>query len=271
MILGISESSRKREGEQILPPSAAVLGTRRVRSTARVTLGARRGTMRDVKDGFALEGMAAIDLIVARAAPAIAAAWDGGTERVAFIVSRGTDSFDIGFADRADATAQLHTLSTRVTPAEAARLRSYAAELKRGAQPGIQCVLLGFGDAMLVEIEPEDIRNGVPAQPVPNERLAELLAICATREGASRELAEIRLVLRAETGCELAELAALEEVVERDWTNLAALSSAIDRARAAAGPLLPTAAGQRARLVLDMLEQATSDRGGIVNAPGGVA
>jgi hypothetical protein len=57
----------------------------------------------------------------------------------------------------------------------------------------------------------------------------------------------------------------------RGTMRLAALSTAIDRARAAAGPLLPTATGQRTRLVLDMLEQATSDRGGVVNAPGGVA
>jgi hypothetical protein len=78
-----------------------------------VTIAAGRGTMGDVKDGFALDGMAAIDWIVARAAPAIAAAWDGTMARVAFIVCRTADSFDVGFVRRADAVAQLRNLSTR--------------------------------------------------------------------------------------------------------------------------------------------------------------
>ncbi|HVY48492.1 MAG TPA: hypothetical protein VHB21_21535, partial [Minicystis sp.] len=79
------------------------------------------------------------------------------------------------------------------------------------------------------------------------------------------------LLWRAETGGDLAELEHLERLVQSDFGNASALAVAVDRARAAADSKLPTRAGQRARLLLDMLGEAVGRRGGPVNARGGSA
>jgi hypothetical protein len=71
---------------------------------------------------------------------------------------------------------------------------------------------------------------------------------------------------------ELAELARLEQILDGDWSNVSAVAIAVARARAAADPLLPTAAGQRVRLVLNMLGEANAKRASaVVNARGGTS
>lgn len=53
---------------------------------------------------------------------------------------------------------------------------------------------------------------------------------------------------------------------------MSAVAIAVARARAAADPLLPTAAGQRVRLVLNMLGEANAKRASaVVNARGGTS
>ncbi len=79
------------------------------------------------------------------------------------------------------------------------------------------------------------------------------------------------MFLHAELGHYVVELADLEAVLTDRWSDLAAIDAAAARARKTTDEYVPTPAGQRARLFLNMLTESLERRRPEVNTRGGVA
>lgn len=227
-----------------------------------------------MREDLELQGHAAIDFIVARAAPALAQLWDGANERVAHILQKGGEA-TVGFWPRAQAVSELRRRALGTEHARhATRLAEMAAAVEQGPPERlVQCVFLGWEDCLLIELEPDDLRD-VPgvAAPVTNEDYADMFAQCSTQAGATRALDEIRNAFTAEAGKQIAELEQLASAVATRWNDISVVAVAAARARAATEASLGTAAGQRARFILVMLAEATAKRAAVgVSSPGGAA
>ena len=222
-----------------------------------------------------LDGRAAIDHLMSRHAHTLAAKWDGENERVGFILHDGFDNHPakVGFWSREEVPARLRALGVE-SPGDAGSLELMAAALAKGPPPrGVQCVLYGPGSCAIVELEPDDLRSPqLGVQRVTNDDVAAMLERCSSPEGAAAAVAELRILFRADGRAGEAELGTLEQVIEEQWEDLSALCLAVGQAREATETLLPTHVGQRARLVLNMLDQVVTNRSRVgVNARGGSA
>jgi hypothetical protein len=218
---------------------------------------------------------AALDHLFARHGVKLQADWDGGTDRVGFILSieDDADRAHVGFWTRTEAAKELRGRADGGDPQSEA-LRAIAVAVTDGPRPrGVQCVILGGGLYALVEIEIEDMRSPLTsAWTVTNEDVANMLLQCMAQEGALRAVGEVRILFRAELEGEIPELEGLEKIIELRWEDVSAVAAATERARAATERYVPTSAGQRCRFVLNMLGTATGKRRpDRPNAPGGSA
>ena len=227
-----------------------------------------------MRDDLELSGHSAVNLIVARAAPALCKLWDGGNDKVAFILELG-GNMNVRFMSRQNGSLLLRNCA--VVPEyerHAERLTTAAAILEQGpTERTIQCVLFGWGDFLLIELEPDDLRAtpGIAA-PVSDQEIADTFVSCSTQMGALSAVYEIQTRLKLEANITVAELDELERIILAGWNDVSALAFATARARAATEPYLGTRAGQRTHLVLEMLGEATAKRAsGGINAGGGEA
>ena len=220
-----------------------------------------------------LHGPAAIQMIVSRAGPELSKLWDGSVQRVGFILQQGPDGMQLGFfPSRAVAATGLREIAAKLPEPLAGSLR-YLVKLLvvAPAATGIECVLVGWGACLTVEINPEDLRAqrgmGIGFS---NEDINDVITAAATQAGSLDALRKARSGLR-EAGVELAELDALERVLEHDWNDTAKVALATSRAADAADKHLGLAAGQRARFVLMLMAETFGKRGGQINTRGGDA
>src|SRR5437868_7130577 len=96
--------------------------------------------------GRQVEGRVALDMLLAQASPELIASWDGGTDRVAYVIESGEHA-GVGFLDRGVAVAlmQRRADAERALDVQVA-LRAHAATLEEGGAPdGVQCLVLGWG------------------------------------------------------------------------------------------------------------------------------
>ena len=222
-----------------------------------------------------LDGVAAIEYLLARAGPFLAQQWDGTLERVAFIVEGAEGQMQGGYLMRSDATAEVRRRMLEpqwerfITP-----LSEILAAIDSGPTTGgVQCILLGWGGCNIIEVNPEDLRNAPHLwRPVSDDDLAKLFDACSERHSASALLSELCMLWLAEREQSFAELDALADAVEQGWDDVSKIALVAGRARAASDDLLSTRLGQRTREAIDMLIEATAKRaGGTVNARGGSA
>lgn len=223
--------------------------------------------------GRQVEGRVALDMLLAQASPELIATWDGGTDRVAYVIESGEHA-GVGFLDRCVAVALMqrradieHALDVQVA------LRAHAATLEEGAAPkGVQCLVLGWGGVALVEINPEDLahRDSAP----PGVDIVALIDTCADQRGALALLDEARRGIGDGEGA--SEIDHVAETALEQWGDTQSIEGAVIAAIVASERHLATPAGQKARSILNALLQATGDRAEAVttariNSPGGSA
>lgn len=221
-------------------------------------------------DVHALTGRVALDVLLQQASPELIAAWDGTSERVAYVVEEGP-SAKVGFLDRHEAATMLDARADDERRFDIQIcLRAHAATLREGAKREVQCVVLGWGGVALVEIEPDDLRPLSELAPRGVENLGALIDACANRVQAVELLARARQDLADDR---LDELAEAQRTALEKWSDTDAIERAVVAAITASERHLATAAGQRARTILNALLQATRDRAydDRVNSKGGLA
>ena len=207
--------------------------------------------------------------LVARAAPILSQQWDGGTERVAYIVRNSGKRFT-GFWPREQAVAELGRRAVEGDHARYARdLDQMAAALKAAPLDILLCVYLGSAECLIFELSPDDLRAAV-AQPVSDAEIMTILDACSRQTGALRLIQQIQTVMADLAEEPIVELEHLRSCIAQHWCDYSTIAMATARARTATNAYLRTRPGQRARLVLEMLAEATAKRAECgVNARGG--
>ena len=88
----------------------------------------------------------------------------------------------------------------------AERLTTNAAILEAGpTERTVQCVLLGWGDCLLIDLEPDDLRSmpGIEA-PVSDQEIADTFASCSSQLDAMNAISEIQNALKREANTTVA-------------------------------------------------------------------
>jgi hypothetical protein len=223
---------------------------------------------------IALEGAAAIEVILQRCAPLLQQLWDRGNERVA-LIEKASHGAKVAYIERSVAVTGLEEAGERAPAGERDSYRHMAEGLAAGPIPGkVHCVFNGWGTIQVLHLESHSL-GGSPPRYFDNrdeELLHDMIVACRDRKRALGLLMKCQQKLgdASPAAPSLAELVAL---LRDAWQDCDAIQAKIPIVTQAAMPFATTDVGKRLRGALVALTQATTERqrGGAVNARGGRA
>jgi hypothetical protein len=234
----------------------------------------RRARDVEIRTGLAVEGEAAITVILQWSGSALQTLWDRRHERIA-LIEKAHHGAKVGYIERDVAVSGLRGGATRAPPGDREWYERTAEALAAGPRSGkVACLVEGFGPLQMVWLEESTLAMSAPRpwDDGDEDLLHQWVVACRDQKRALGVL-EKCLEKVGEASPASAPLAELVALVRHSWQDHAAIQAQISVVLEASVPFATTPAGVRLRGALLALTQATTERarGGAVNAGGGRA